>query len=80
MDRVTFDFETGEIIFDCDGHKGVEFDFNLKEKKTAILASAGYDVVPMSELRTDINSLFLSLGLNCECAKPKSATEANKNK
>lgn len=32
MDRVTFDFETGEIIFDCDGHKGVEFDFNLKEK------------------------------------------------
>ena len=80
MDRVTFDFETGEIIFDCDGHKGVEFDFNLKEKKTAILASAGYDTVPMTELRADINSLFRSLGLNCECAKPESATEVNKNK
>lgn len=32
MDRVTFDFETGEIIFDCNGYNEVEFDFNLKKK------------------------------------------------
>lgn len=77
-DRVTFDFETGEIIFDCNGQNGVHLDFNLKEKKKAIMASAGFDTVPMSELRSDINALFQSLGLNCECAEPDEVNNAEK--
>lgn len=69
-DRITFDFETGEIIFDCPGKNGVEIDLSLRDKKKAIMASAGYETIPMSELREDINSLFQSLGLDCECAEP----------
>jgi hypothetical protein len=70
MDRVTFDFETGEITFESEGQKGVQIDFNLKEKKQAIMASAGFDAITMLELRSEINDLFQSLGLNCRCAEP----------
>lgn len=70
MDRITFDFETGEIIFDTDGQKGVEIDYALKEKRAAIMAAAGYDTIPMSEFIGEINQLFAEHGINARCAEP----------
>lgn len=32
-DKVTFDFDTGEIIFDTPGQNGIEVDPNLLEKR-----------------------------------------------
>lgn len=70
MDRVTFDFETGEIIFDTDGQKGVEIDLDLKNKRGAIMAAAGYEQISMSEFIGEINQLFAEHGINVRCAEP----------
>lgn len=43
--RVTLDFETGEITWDTPSQKGTEFCPDLKERKAAILAAMGYEVV-----------------------------------
>lgn len=61
-DKVTFDFETGEIIFDTDGQKGVEVDLHLKEKRAAIMAAAGYKQTSMTDFRKEVNALFRDLG------------------
>ncbi len=62
-DRVTFDFETGEIIFDMDCQKGIEVDPDLKNKRTAIMASAGYDVLDMRDFRKELNAFLRGIGL-----------------
>lgn len=68
-DRVTFDFETGEIIFDTDCQKGNEIDPDLKNKKSAIMAAAGYEDIDMKDLRKEVNALFNVLGFgNVVCA------------
>lgn len=63
-DRVTFDFETGEIIFDTDGQQGVEVDLNLREKKTAIMKAAGYESTNMADFRKEVNAMFRELGFS----------------
>ena len=60
-DKVTFDFETGEIIWDTDSQKGSEFDPDLKKKKNAILAAAGFEQI---DLKQEINSMLKDLGLS----------------
>jgi len=56
-DKVTFDFENNQIIFDTDGQKGIEIDLQLAEKKAAIMAAAGYEEISTAELRRDINEM-----------------------
>lgn len=80
MDRVTFDFETGEIIFDTDGQKGVEIDLELKNKRGAIMAAAGYEQIPMSELRDEINQLCAEMGINARCVEPTDKLPADNPK
>ena len=63
-DRVTFDFETGEIIFDTDAQKGVEVDLHLKEKRAAIMAAAGYDQVSVVDLCKEINDALRGMGFS----------------
>lgn len=63
MDRITFDFETGEITFDCDAQKGVEIDVNLKQKREAIMAAAGYETIKMSDLAKEVNAICRQAGL-----------------
>ena len=63
MDRVTFDFEIGEITFDTDAQKGVEIDMNLKEKRAAIMAAAGYEQIKVSDLLEELNSVFRENGI-----------------
>lgn len=70
-DRITFDFTTGEIIFDTPGQKGTEIDYTLKDKRAAIMAAAGYDTVSGDELRKAINEMCQELGLNVTCAEPE---------
>lgn len=41
-DKVTFDFDTGEIIFDTPGKNGIEIDPDLRKKREAIMTAAGY--------------------------------------
>lgn len=79
-DRVTFDFETGEIIFDTDGQKGVEVDLRLKEKRAAIMAAAGYSQTSMSDFRKEVNALFRDLGFRgvvCAGSDPEDIAAAN---
>lgn len=57
-DRVTFDFETGEIIFYTDTQQGVEVDPHLKDKKLDILQAAGYEQVAISDLLHSVNNLL----------------------
>lgn len=63
-DRVTFDFETGEIIFDTDAQQGVEVDLHLKEKQAAIMAAAGYDQVSVADLCKEINDALWGMGFS----------------
>lgn len=78
MDRITFDFETGEVIIDCEGQQSVQLDPELHEKKDAILAAAGFEKIPMGEIRAEINQLFTDIGLSdCKCDEP---TDTNNRK
>lgn len=63
MDKVTFDFETGEIIFDTDTQKGIEIDPHLKEKRNAIMQAAGYEEIKMSELMQELNDRLKEAGI-----------------
>lgn len=53
-DRVTFDFETCEIIFDTDDQKGIEYWPGLPGRKTAITAAAGYEAVDFPQYLREI--------------------------
>lgn len=71
-DKVTFDFEINEIIFDTIAHKGIIASHGLAEKKAEILKAAGYKMTSMDDFRAEINNLFSDLGLdNVECAGTK---------
>lgn len=61
--KVTFDFESGEVIFDTDGQKGVEIFADLKDRQAAIMAAAGFEMISSQELRNDMNKMFDELGL-----------------
>lgn len=61
-DKVTFDFENGKIIFETDAQQGVETDSDLKSKKAAIMAAAGYETVDMQDFKNDLNKVFKELG------------------
>lgn len=60
MDRVTFDFESGEVIWDTDHQKGTELVPDLDDRKAAILAAAGYETV---DLKREAQCLLEELGL-----------------
>lgn len=64
MDRVTFDFEKNEVIFETNGQQGTEIVPDLKDRKTAIMTAAGYEMIPSGELKDEINKLFQDLGMN----------------
>lgn len=71
MDSITFDFVNGTISFTNGEQRSTLIQPNLKERKEAIIEAAGLEIIPMSELRHDINNLFLELGFaNCICAEP----------
>lgn len=50
MDRITFDFENNEITIENGEQHGVEIDPDLHNKKSAILAAAGYEMFQASDL------------------------------
>lgn len=62
-DRITFDFRSGEIIFDTPTQEGVEVDPNLKDKKAAIFAAAGYRAYELEDVIEEFNPLFRCLGI-----------------
>lgn len=64
MDRITFDFETGEIITQNDAQEGSMIDLGLKERKMAILEAAGLEVVPAEELADAVDEMFKELGFD----------------
>lgn len=66
MDRVTFDFETGEIIFDTDTQKGIEIDPTLKEKRTAIMTAAGYEEIKMQDLLQELDERLTDAGIHID--------------
>ena len=41
-EKITFDFENNEVIFDTELQQGVFYDSELKVKKYSIMAAAGY--------------------------------------
>jgi hypothetical protein len=63
-DKVTFDFENGKIIFETDNQQGIETDLDLKNKKAAIMAAAGYETVDMQDFKNDLNKVFKDLGFD----------------
>ncbi len=71
MDRITFDFENGEIIINNSGQDSVLADPEIKNKKSAILSAAGLEEISGEELRNDINELFEQLGIDAACAGPR---------
>ena len=71
MDRITFDFENGEIIINNSGQDSVLTDPEIKNKKSAILSAAGLEEISGEELRNDINELFEQLGIDAACEEPK---------
>lgn len=62
-DRITFDFRSGEIIFDTPLQEGTEVDPNLKDKKAAIFAAAGYQTCELKDFIEEFNPMFRSLGI-----------------
>lgn len=61
-DKVTFDFENGKIHFDTDSQQGIEVDPDLKKKKAAIMAAAGYEMVDVEEFKESIRDILRKLG------------------
>ena len=55
-DKVTLDFENGIIEWDTDGQKGTEHCADLAERKGAILAAMGYQMVDLSDAIGAINA------------------------
>ena len=55
-DRVTLDFETGEITWDTSSQKGTHICPDLKERKPAILAAMGYEAVDFTPTVDAINA------------------------
>lgn len=55
-DKVTLDFENGIITWDTDSQKGTEHCPDLAERKAAILAAMGYEVVDLTPTVTAINA------------------------
>jgi hypothetical protein len=64
LDRITFDFETGEIIFNTDAQQGCEVDPHLKDKREAIMTAAGYDTFSTSKFFSDLSAIFREYGIN----------------
>lgn len=62
-DRIAFDFETGEISFDTPTQFGVEIDPDLKRKKKAIFAAAGYQALEVADIVESFNRIFRDLGV-----------------
>lgn len=65
-DYITFDFANGEIKVHNNGETGTLTMPDLAEKRAAIYAAAGLDQIDSEELRSDIQALFQSLGLNID--------------
>lgn len=68
MDKISFDFERNEVSYDNGKQSAVLYIENLKEKKSAILAAAGLEEIPVSELRDELNELFKEIGIDVVCA------------
>lgn len=71
MDKITFDFESGTISFVSGEQRGELVQPDLIERKGAIIEAAGLEIIPLSELRQEINKMFTELGFtNLRCAEP----------
>lgn len=57
--KVTLDFETGMITWDTDHQKGIEIDYDLAKKESAILAAMGYSKMDFTP-EIDAFNAFLS--------------------
>lgn len=55
-DKVTLDFETGTITWDTKNQQGTEFCPDLAERKAAILAAMGYEMVDFTPTADAINA------------------------
>ncbi|MBR4278664.1 MAG: hypothetical protein IKT34_00675 [Clostridia bacterium] len=62
-DKIAFDFETGEIYFDTPTQFGIEIDPDLKSRKKAIFAAAGYQALEISDIVESFNRIFRDLGV-----------------
>jgi hypothetical protein len=63
MEKITFDFENGEITIERNEKKSVLLSGELKERRQAILEAAGLEEINGEELRADINQLIKDLGI-----------------
>ena len=63
-DYITFDFANGKIEVRNSGEQGTIEMPDLADKRTAIYAAAGLEQIDGEELRSDIQALFHSLGLD----------------
>ena len=76
MNRVTFDFETGEIIFNTDAQQGTEIDPHLKDKQAAIMQAAGYETIKTREIVKAINNIFMEEYGHTVFAEPSEEPES----
>lgn len=65
-DYITFDFANGKIEVRNVGEQGTIEMPDLADKRAAIYAAAGLELIDEAELRSDIRALFHSLGLDVE--------------
>ncbi len=65
-DYITFDFANGKIEVRNVGEQGTIEMPDLADKRAAIYAAAGLELIDGAELRSDIRALFHSLGLDVE--------------
>ena len=69
--KLVIDFSGNEVEYEDDGAKGIIVIDDLPSKKEAVLSALGLKEKPMEDLRNEIDTLFVELGLNVECARPK---------
>lgn len=66
MKRITFDFETGEVIFDTDSQKGTELHPQIKDRYEAIMKAAGFEQISSKEILDFAEQLVKELSKNTE--------------
>ena len=65
-DFIKFDFANGKIEVRSSGEQGIIEMPDLADKRAAVYAAAGLELINGAELRTEARALFQSLGLDVE--------------
>lgn len=68
---LNINFDNNAVSYENEGQKGTVIIDDLAERKDAIINALGMELIPMEDIRNEIDDMFAELGFNVKCARPK---------